>query len=192
MTDRLCLNYGPNNIAISAFNVASCASGNPCDGGRAILAFQAWVQGTTTDSCQPYNEVKLFNSPQCNRASCSTGKSYPAYYGTNNGYGAYAIPGNVASIQLEIFNYGPITASFIHYEDFNGYKEGVYQHYVSKIAGAHAIKIIGWGTLNGVDYWECVNSWGSGWGMNGKIFIKRGSDESNIESGQLYAGIPYY
>ena len=41
--------------------------------------------------------------------------------------------------------------------------------------GGHAIKIIGWGNDNGIDYWLCVNSWGDSWGDKGTFKIKQGN-----------------
>ena len=47
----------------------------------------------------------------------------------------------------------------------------------------HAVKILGWGTLDDVDYWLCANSWGVDWADNGGFFmIQRGTNECSIES----------
>lgn len=40
--------------------------------------------------------------------------------------------------------------------------------------GGHAVKIIGWGKENGIDYWVAENSWGPYWGDNGYFKIKMG------------------
>ena len=44
----------------------------------------------------------------------------------------------------------------------------------------HAVLVIGYGTEGGVDYWLVKNSWGPDWGDNGKIKIKRGTNECGI------------
>merc|ERR1711982_115343 len=51
------------------------------------------------------------------------------------------------------------------------------------VLGGHGIKIIGWGTENGEDYWLCVNSWNEEWGDKGLFKIARGSNECGIEKG---------
>lgn len=79
---------------------------------------------------------------------------------------------------------GPVEASFTVYEDFITYKSGVYQHKSGSALGGHAIKILGWGVLNGTNYWLCANSWNPSWGDNGYFMILRATkDECGIQSG---------
>lgn len=56
---------------------------------------------------------------------------------------------------------------FTVYSDFFNYKSGVYSHVSGGVAGGHAVKILGWGIDNGVNYWLCANSWGPLWGESG-------------------------
>ena len=57
----------------------------------------------------------------------------------------------------EILNNGPVQAIMVVYNDFFMYKRGVYsKHKKAKKVGHnyyHAVKILGWGTERGVDYW---------------------------------------
>ena len=43
----------------------------------------------------------------------------------------------------------------------------------------HSVLAVGWGTLNGLDYWLIRNSWGTGWGENGYMKVKRGTCKTN-------------
>ncbi|CAD8104896.1 unnamed protein product [Paramecium sonneborni] len=88
---------------------------------------------------------------------------------------------NEEQIKNEIYLNGPVQAVFTVYDDFLNYKSGVYQHILGQERGKHAVKIIGWGTENGIPYWEVVNSWNDEWGINGKFKILRGSNHLGIE-----------
>jgi cathepsin B len=47
------------------------------------------------------------------------------------------------------------------------------QHTTGEELGGHAIKIMGWGTEAGVDYWLVANSWNEDWGDKGTFKIRR-------------------
>ena len=44
---------------------------------------------------------------------------------------------------------------------------GVYKHTTGAMLGGHAIRILGWGVENGMDYWLVANSWNPDWGDQG-------------------------
>jgi cathepsin B len=94
---------------------------------------------------------------------------------------------DVESIKNLIASSGPVETGFTVYEDFFAYSSGVYQHVSGGVAGGHAVKILGWGTESGVDYWLCANSWGTGWGMSGFFKIKQG--DCGIDA-QVFGAIP--
>jgi cathepsin B len=48
--------------------------------------------------------------------------------------------------------------------------------------GGHAVRVYGWGTEGGIDYWLVANSWNVYWGANGSFKIKRGTNECGFES----------
>ncbi|KIH47854.1 hypothetical protein ANCDUO_22081, partial [Ancylostoma duodenale] len=47
--------------------------------------------------------------------------------------------------------------------------------------GDHQVRIIGWGTENGTDYWLMANSWNIDWGENGFFRMVRGIDHLSVE-----------
>ena len=65
---------------------------------------------------------------------------------------------------------------------------GVYQHKTGGFLGGHAVKILGWGTESGKDYWLVANSWNPSWGDKGFFKILRGHNECGIE-GEIVAGM---
>ena len=81
---------------------------------------------------------------------------------------------NPEDVKLEILTNGPVETGFMVYEDFIGYESGVYKYTEGSLLGGHAVKIIGWGTENGVSHWIAANSWGEGWGENGFFRIQEG------------------
>ena len=213
MSDRHCIiSKGVQKPILSSLAVISCCSlcGKGCAGGLPYEAFIYWKgAGIPTggdydskDTCMPYflpkcnhhmNDTGLpdcppdADTPKCN-LTCQEGydKSYKEdrYFG--NEY--YTVKGE-EQIKTEIYERGSIEASFLVYEDFVNYYEGVYQHVEGKALGGHAIKIIGWGVENGVKYWLCVNSWNEFWGDHGTFKILRGDDHCGIEK-SIVTGMP--
>jgi len=102
----------------------------------------------------------------------------------NSSYGFGRID-SVDKVKKDLQTYGSVTGAFTVYEDFLTYKSGVYQHQTGAALGGHAIKVIGWGTENQVDYWLCVNSWNRTWGDGGLFKIKQGDCGIN---NQMHAG----
>jgi cathepsin B len=80
----------------------------------------------------------------------------------------------VENVQKMIMAGGPVETAFTVYSDFENYAGGVYHHVKGEFAGGHAVKIVGWGTDKGVEYWKVANSWNPYWGEKGYFRIKRG------------------
>mmetsp|Transcript_14119 Transcript_14119/g.17116 ORF Transcript_14119/g.17116 Transcript_14119/m.17116 type:complete len:380 (+) Transcript_14119:94-1233(+) len=192
----------------------NCALSMGCNGGQPS---GAWHWFTTTgvvtggdyddigkdDTCKPYtlppcaHHVKSdkykacptqeYHTPKCTK-ECSE-KTYATGYTEDKAKAKKSFSVNgVENIMKEIMTNGPVTGAFSVYSDFPTYQSGVYTKTPgASMLGGHAIKIIGWGTEGGVDYWVVVNSWNETWGDGGTFKIKRGTDECGIES-QISAG----
>lgn len=102
----------------------------------------------------------------------------------------------------EIMQNGPIVVSFEPKYDFMYYKSGIYHsldasEWIQKGERQpawekvdHSVLCVGWGEDNGEHYWLLQNTWGDDWGLNGFFKMRRGTDESSIESmGEAYT--PY-
>lgn len=65
--------------------------------------------------------------------------------------------------------------------DFQLYTGGIYNGECSSSSYDidHAVLIVGYCSQNGEDYWIVKNSWGTYWGMDGWMFIKRNTDIKN-------------
>ena len=212
MSDRICIKSGQKDqTRVSAQNLLACCSscGFGCDGGYPQYAWRYWKSSgictgglyQDTGYCQPYflppcdHHVDgshgacpdTVDTPDCVQ-NCDDGNKKE--YSTQMTYGssAYSVSGE-NNIMQELYENGPVEASFTVYEDFVTYKSGVYQHVTGGVLGGHAIKMIGWGVENGEKYWLCVNSWNDEWGDKGLFKIKRGSNECGIEN-SVNAGDP--
>ncbi|RCN32760.1 papain family cysteine protease [Ancylostoma caninum] len=88
---------------------------------------------------------------------------------------------NEKQIRIEIMTNGPVVAEFDLYSDLFYYKEGIYKHVNGEKQGSHQVRIIGWGTENGTDYWLMANSWNIDWGENGYFRMVRGINHLAVE-----------
>lgn len=189
-----------------------CSGSNGCDGGFTEDAWQYFshtglVTGGDSPSigsgstCFPY-QLEMCDhheggpypacpsvcspgecaTPACPNKKCSESKyTQPWAKDLHFGKSEYSI-NSVQEAMTQIFTNGPITSSFTVYEDFLTYKSGVYTHVSGAAMGGHAVKVVGWGTEGGVDYWLVVNSWNNYWGDWGYFKIKRGNNECGFES----------
>jgi len=130
----------------------------------------------------PSSEYSTPSVKKCSESSYSTDYATDKVKATDS----YGLNG-VQAIQADIAQYGSATAAFTVYDDFPTYKSGVYKKTSNNALGGHAIKMLGWGTENGEDYWLIANSWNEMWGDGGTFKIARGINECGIE-GQVSAG----
>ena len=145
-----------------------------------------------TSGCAPIDSASG-KSNSCHQGKCDSGSKWPETWQAS-GY-QQLTKGDVGGYMSAIEKNGPIQAWFQIYDSFNSFfKEqptGIYsQSDVSgKYQGNHYIKILGFGTEGGVDYWLCANSWGSGFGDNGYFKMQRGVNLCGIET-YVYEGFP--
>jgi cathepsin B len=129
-------------------------------------------------------------SPRC-PTTCDSAAASPHNDFDNDKYsftGTISYLESASAIASSIYSGGPVETAFTVYSDFENYESGVYQHTSGSYLGGHAVKIVGWGTDNGVDYWKVANSWNPYWGEDGYFRIKRGDDNCGIEDGAMAAG----
>lgn len=195
ISDRYCTVGNDPNVRISTSSLLSCCfvCGMGCKGGWPLAAWMwwAWV-GIADETCQPYpfppcshHSVSskyprcpstIYDTPKCS-VTCNDGSEFKLLKGTKS----YGLTGEEA-FQRELMANGPFEVALTVYEDFLTYKSGVYSHISGEELGGHAVKLVGWGVLNGTPYWKIANSWNEDWGNNGYFLIKRGTDECGIES----------
>ena len=135
------------------------------------------------------NHDGFFNTPTCKR-TCqeSYGKKY--YEDKRFGVAWYSLYSE-REMAEDIMANGPINVSIELFEDFFTYRSGIY--YKTPMSGMshgfHAVRCIGFGTKDGVDYWIITNSWNQAWGDNGLFYLRRGTNEISVAE-QPGAAIP--
>jgi cathepsin B len=207
ISDRWCLATG-NFVQLAPLDLLTCDnSDNGCQGGDPASAWNyAQSSGLVTEPCYPYltsaggpiptcapaDEPCMPNTfvqtPQCT-SSCVNGADWSGDK-KNVVTSVYSVQG-LSQIQAEITNSGPVEVAFDVFQDFLGYKSGVYSHQSGSMLGGHAVKMVGYGTLDGQDYWLCQNSWTTTWGDQGFFKIARGNDECGIEDGVVAGAVSH-
>lgn len=190
LSDRVAIATKRASPPLSPEDMVSCDSGDMgCRGGQLPAAWNYLTNtGIVTDNCFPYT-AGGGDAPACPH-KCADSESWSE--SKVKASSAYAIRG-VENMQKEIMTNGPIQVAFKVFKSFMSYKTGVYQKHWNEFLpeGGHAVKMVGWGTDNGVDYWKVANSWDTTWGEEGYFRIVRGKDNCGIETmGPPYAGLP--
>jgi len=209
MSDRMCIAGGNNTfLQLAPLDLTINDDGfvnSGCQGGDPGAAWQ-WGQthGLVTEACLPYGTWEtpkagpiptcpapkepclpntFVNTPSPNK-NCANGANY-----NNDKHKLTSVYqlNSVNDIMADLVKFGAAEAAFTVYEDFVHYKSGVYKHTSGGELGGHAVKIIGYGTLNNEAYWLVQNSWTTTWGMQGYFLIAKGVDECGIED-EVVAG----
>jgi cathepsin B len=171
LSDRFCIaSNGKVDHVLSPQDMVSCdTQDHGCHGGN---LHKSWYYLTTTgivdDECYPYTSGKG-DSGKCTvtNGKCIDGKTDAIKYKSHKVQQFTS----VAAIKSNIIANGPVETGFIVYDDFISYKGGIYKKSSNRKLGGHAVKVIGWGTENGTDYWIVANSWGTKWGESGHFRI---------------------
>ncbi|CAB4014786.1 cathepsin L1-like [Paramuricea clavata] len=123
--------------------------------------------GIDTEESYPYTGVQ---SIFCSYSGATIGATCSGYVDIEQ-YSESQLHSAVATV-------GPIsTAIDADHRNFQLYHSGVYDEPdCSSTELDHGVLVVGYGTLNGKDYWLVKNSWGPHWGMEGYIMMSRNKD----------------
>uniref|UniRef100_A0A3Q3IZS1 Cathepsin S n=1 Tax=Monopterus albus TaxID=43700 RepID=A0A3Q3IZS1_MONAL len=156
-----------NLVDLSPQNLVDCSNkyGNMgCNGGYMHKSFQYVIdnQGIDSDASYPYiaQEQQCKYNPTYRAANCSSYSFLPA--------------GDEGALKEAIATIGPISVAIdATRPTFSFYRSGVYDDSSCSQMVNHGVLAVGYGTLDGQDYWLVKNSWGTSFGDQGYIRMAR-------------------
>lgn len=156
-------------ISLSEQELVDCDRTNDgCDGGHMDYAFE-WVMhngGIDTETNYPYSGAD---------GTCNVAKEETKVIGID---GYYNLEQSDRSLLCATVKQ-PISAGIDGSSwDFQLYIGGIYDGDCSSDPDDidHAILVVGYGSEGDEDYWIVKNSWGTSWGMEGYIYIRRNTN----------------
>jgi C1A family cysteine protease len=79
---------------------------------------------------------------------------------------------SVTEMKTWLVEKGPLITCFTIYSDFVAYTGGVYVQIAGQVEGGHCVSCVGYDDAK--QAWLCKNSWGTGWGEGGYVWIGYG------------------
>ncbi|XP_027338160.1 cysteine protease XCP1-like [Abrus precatorius] len=156
-------------ISLSEQELMDCDTTNDgCDGGYMDYAFE-WVinnGGIDTETDYPYTAVD---------GTCNVTKEETKVVSIDG----YTDVAQSDSSLLCATTKQPVSAAIDGSSwDFQLYTGGIYDGDCSSNPDNidHAILIVGYGSVANEDYWIVKNSWGTSWGIEGYIYMRRNTD----------------
>lgn len=153
-----------NLVSLSEQQLMDCSTdeGNEaCNGGLMDNAFEYVIQnqGICSEASYPY-EAKTRTTCK----SCTPVATISSYKDVDQSESALknALAKQPVSIAIEADQ-----------TSFQFYSSGVLTEECGHKLD-HGVLAVGYGTMDGTDYWKVKNSWGSSWGMDGYILLERG------------------
>jgi cathepsin L len=172
-------------ISLSEQNLVDCSRsfGNDgCEGGLMDNAFKYIKsnEGIDTEASYPYEgqDEKCRYKPENKGATDSGFTDIPS--------------GDESKLQEAVATVGPVSVAIdAGNPSFQMYKNGIYNEPSCSSENLdHGVLAVGYGTLNGAEYWLVKNSWGTSWGDQGYIYMSRNkNNQCGIATAASYPNV---
>jgi len=169
-------------ISLSEQELVDCASsaGNGCYGGNPYLAL-LWIiknGGLEKEEDYPYHARNMQCSFDENKVAATISDAKQIARGSEQ------------QLQSVLASTGPVAVAIdASRSSFHFYRDGVYADSTcSSYALDHGVLAVGYGAMNGQEYYIVKNSWGPTWGQGGYIMMARNDNNMcGIASMACYA-----
>jgi len=158
----------PQQLVSCSPNPKHCGGTGGCDGSTQELAFSyTETAGLSLETAYPYT---------AKTGTCKTDKIVPVV--KNEGF-VHLPKNNYSALISAVATIGPISISIAASSfEFSAYGGGVFNSDGCGWVEDHAVQLVGYGATGGIeeDYWIVRNSWGTGWGDGGYMYLRRYGD----------------
>ncbi|XP_044262271.1 procathepsin L-like [Tribolium madens] len=151
-------------VALSDQELADCVSGG-CTGGSVEAGYE-YVKENGIAAAKDYpSDV---TNGTCRRGSVPSTVEISDYV---------FISGDEEALKEAVATIGPISVE-VDATSWAFYTGGILKSQDCTSVPNHVVLVVGYGTLDGADYWLIKNSWGVNWGEEGYIKLARNTDNN--------------